>query len=155
MGGFRRFQLVLGGFRLFLGLVSTFHNGTFEKNTITVMEVVLMQLQFLIICSKQKTKMVSHGIFISFKSQLYSKQGSPIFLWFGSWTVALYLHVRVKSKFSDNSNLIILVDLQRSHENGKWILFVSNGVYTLLKRAFFLSHLVLSTFFIYNRVKAS
>ena len=30
-------------------------------------------------------------------------------------------------RFSDNSNLIILVDVQRLHENCKWILCVSNG----------------------------
>ena len=133
MGGFRWFQLVSSGFMLFLVLVSTFQNSTFEEISITVTEVVFMQLFFLIVCFKQKTKMACHGTFISFKSQLYS-----IFLWFGSWP---------KSKLSDNSNLIILVDLQRSHENDKWILSVSNGVYVLLKKAFLLPHPNLSAFF--------
>ena len=68
-----------------------------------------------------------HGTFISFKIHLYSKQGSPIFLLFGSWNVGL------SQSFSDNSNLIILVDIQRLHENSKWILCVSNGVYILFK----------------------
>ena len=34
-----------------------------------------------------------HGIFITFKSHLYSKQGSSILLLFGSWSLVLYLHV--------------------------------------------------------------
>ena len=33
----------------------------------------------------------------------------------------------LRQSFSDNSNLIILVDVQRFHENGKWILCISNG----------------------------
>ena len=33
------------------------------------------------------------GIFITFKSHLYSKQGSSILLLFGSWSLVLYLHV--------------------------------------------------------------
>ena len=38
--------------------------------------------------------------------------------------------------FSDNSNLIIFVEIQRLHENDKWILGVSNGVYILFKNSF-------------------
>ena len=39
------------------------------------------------------------GIFISFKSQAYSKQGTSILLSFGSWSLVLYLHDWVKWKF--------------------------------------------------------
>ena len=46
---------------------------------------------------------------------------------FGSLSVVLYLHVWNKSKFSDNSNLVILVDIQRLQENSKWILCISHG----------------------------
>ena len=38
--------------------------------------------------------------------------------------------------FSNNSNLIILVDIQRFHENSKLILCASNGVYILFERSF-------------------
>ena len=34
-----------------------------------------------------------HGIFITFKSHLYSKQVGSILLLFGSWSLVLYLHV--------------------------------------------------------------
>ena len=57
-----------------------------------------------------------HGtLFIPFKSQVYSQQGSPIFLLFGSWSLVLHFHVWVKS----NLILIIQTDVQRLHEDGK------------------------------------
>ena len=61
-----------------------------------------------------------NGTFISFESHLYSRQGSPIFLLLGWWSVGL------SQMFSDNCNLIILVD----------ILCVSNRVHILFKRSF-------------------
>ena len=67
-----------------------------------------------------------YGTFTSFKSHLYSKQGSPILLLFGSWNVISPCLDYVKS-FSDISSLPILVDFQRLQENGKWILCFSNG----------------------------
>ena len=36
---------------------------------------------------------------MSYKSQFYSGQGSPVFLLFGSWILVLQLHVWVKSIF--------------------------------------------------------
>ena len=33
-----------------------------------------------------------HGIIISFKDKIYSKQGSHIFLLFETWTLVLFLH---------------------------------------------------------------
>ena len=72
------------------------------KMVITATEVVLIKLFSYTIVSKQKKKKKEntgyYGTFISFKSLLYSKQGSPVFLLFGSWSVILYLHVSVKSK---------------------------------------------------------
>ena len=58
------------------------------KKAITGTEVVLNQLLSYNVVSKHKNKNENteyHGMFISFKSHLYSKQGSPIFLLFGSW----------------------------------------------------------------------
>ena len=110
-----------------------------RKNYYKATEVVSIQLFSLTVASKQTNKKTKkkkkknaeyHDTFISFKNHLYSNQGSPIFLLFGSWSV------RFRQIFSDNSNLVILVDIQRLHENGKWILCVSNGVYILLKRCF-------------------
>ena len=61
------------------------------------------------VASKHKNKNENtkyHGICISFKSHLYSKQESPIFLLFGSWSLTLYLLVWVaSSKNLDQSDL--------------------------------------------------
>ena len=73
-----------------------------RKKTITATEVVLTQMLSYNVVSKHKNNNENteyHGMFISFKSHLYSKQGSLIFLLFGSWSLALYLLVGVKSKF--------------------------------------------------------
>ena len=59
----------------------------------------------------------------------------------------------LSQSFSDNSNLIILVDIQRFHENGNWILCVSNGVYILFKRSFLAALRFFIKLFIYIRVK--
>ena len=40
--------------------------------------------------------------------------------------------------FSGSSNLTNLVDLQRLHENGKWVMCVPDEVYTLFKKTFLL-----------------
>ena len=48
----------------------------------TVTEIVLIQVFFFIVASKQKIKnenMKYHGTFITFKSEFYLKSGSPIF----------------------------------------------------------------------------
>ena len=49
---------------------------------------------------------------------------------------SIYLHVWVKSKFFDNSNLITLVDIQRLHGNGKRFLSVSEGGYISFEKSF-------------------
>ena len=77
--------------------------------------VVFNQMYFLTVGSKQKNKNENteyYSMFIPFKSQAYSRQGNPIFLLFGSWSLILYLHVWLKSIFFQ-SNLTILVDVQR------------------------------------------
>ena len=81
---------------------SNFQNGTVKKITTTVAKVALIQVSFLKVGSKQKTKNKHteyHGIFIPFKCQVYAKHGSTTFILFGSWGLVLYLHVSVKAKF--------------------------------------------------------
>ena len=75
-------------------LWTSLRSSTFEmillKKTITGTEVVLTQLLSYNVVSKHKYKNENteyHGMFISFKGHLYSKQGSPIFLLFGSWSL--------------------------------------------------------------------
>ena len=52
-----------------------------NKISITVTEVVLIQVSFLAFGSKQK---------IPFKDKIYLKQGSHISLLFGAWTLVLF-----------------------------------------------------------------
>ena len=47
--------------------------------------------------------------------------------------------------FSDNSNLTNLIEIQRWYQNGKWIISVSNGVYTLFRKMFLPFHTQPST----------
>ena len=42
----------------------------------------------------------------------------------------------LSQSFPDNSNLIIVVDIQHLHENGKCALFIFDGVYILFKKSF-------------------
>ena len=71
-----------------------------------------------------------YGTIISFNNRINSKQDSPIFLLYGSWSVGL------SQSFSDYSNLIILVNIQHLYEDSKWILCVSNRVNILFKQIF-------------------
>ena len=71
---------------------TNFQNSTFEIITITVTEIVLIQMFFFTVDSKQKNKNENteyHGTFI----QVYSKPRSSIFLLLGSWNLVLYLLV--------------------------------------------------------------
>ena len=84
-----------------------------NKITITVTEVILIQVYFLTVGSKHKNKneyIEFHGIFIPCKSQFYSKHFESHFdggwnmfvvmesVW--SWSnLVLYLHVWVTAKF--------------------------------------------------------
>ena len=58
--------------------------------------------------------------------------------------------VPLSQSFSDNSNLIILANIRRLHENGKWILCVSNRFMFCLKEAFLLLHTVFLNCFLLN-----
>ena len=67
---------------------------------VTVAEVALIQVPFPNVDYKQKNKNEHtqyHGIFIPFKNQFYSKHESSTFLFFGSRSLVLYLHVSVKT----------------------------------------------------------
>ena len=85
-----------------IALMKYLRNDTFKKNfTATATEVVLVQLCSYTVVSKQNNKNENkeyYGTFISFKSHLYSKQESPIFLLFASRSIVLHLYVWVKSK---------------------------------------------------------
>ena len=68
-----------------------------KQNTIKVVDETIIQVFHPNIGSKQKNKsehMEYHGIFTSFKSQVYSKHGRPTFLLLGSWSLVSYIHVR-------------------------------------------------------------
>ena len=69
-----------------IAVIKWFQNGTIGENTRIVIEIVLIQLfSYRCFYTKNKNENPEYcGIFISFKSQLYSKQGSSIFLLFDS-----------------------------------------------------------------------
>ena len=95
-----------------------------KKFTITAAEVVLIHLFSLTVVSKQKLKIKSRN------TMAHSWHfHESIFLLFGSWSMVCISMFGLSQSFSDNSNLIILVDIQRLHENGKLILCFSNAVY--------------------------
>ena len=63
------------------------------------------------------------------------------------------MELLVKAKFfSENCNLSNLVVIKRLHENDKRIICVSDGFYTLFKKAFLLFHAALLNCFIYRGV---
>ena len=109
-----------------------------RKNiNITATVDVLIHLFSLTVASKQKIKMEKrYTVTLSYHSKVYSKQRSPIFLMLGSWNVVFISMFLLSPSFSDNCNLIILVDIQRLHENSKWVLCASSGVYILFKNSF-------------------
>ena len=72
-----------------------------------------------------------YGTFIPFKSWLYSKMGNPFFCFGHGVCIISSCLGKIKS-FFNNSKQAIFVDVQRLHENGKWIVCISNKVYTFL-----------------------
>ena len=69
-----------------------------DKKNITTTEVVFIQLFSYNVVSKQKNENEStkcHGMFLPFKSHLNSKQGSLIFVLFGSWSLVRSSHPEV------------------------------------------------------------
>ena len=98
----------------------TFRMPISKKITITVTEVILIQLFSFTVVSKEKIKTKTRntiGFCISFKSRLYSKQGSPIFLFFDSWSLVLYLHVPVKSSQALSGTLPTMINKTRGRGN--------------------------------------
>ena len=95
--------------------------------------------------------------------QLHIIQNSPLlktreslFLLFVSLNVVLYLHVWVKSQsFSDNSNLIVVVNFQRLHAKLNEFHVFLTGFIFCLKEVFLLFDTVLLSYVIYSRVQAS
>ena len=67
--------------------------------TITVTEISLIQVLFFTFVSKQKIKNTEfhkteyRGTLIPFENQLHSKPERPIFLFFRSWSLVLYVHL--------------------------------------------------------------
>ena len=86
-----------------IAVIKNFRNDTFGKKYHTSAGSCFhIQLLSYNVVSKQKNKNENteyHGMFISFKSHLDSKQGSPIFLLLDSLSLVLYLLVLVKPKF--------------------------------------------------------
>ena len=102
---------------MFLLISSNFQNSTFEIITTTVTEIVLIQMFFFTIGSKQKDKNENaeyHGTFI----QVYSKPRSSIFfVWVMEFSIISSCLGIVKA-----FPIILpfnLVDVQRLHEKGK------------------------------------
>ena len=70
---------------------------TFSKKiAIAVTKVVLIQLFSLAVVSKQKIKMKTRWDLHVIQTSALLKKKSPIFLFFGSWYLVLYLNFWVK-----------------------------------------------------------
>ena len=66
-----------------------------------------------------------NGIFILFKGQIYSKQGSHISFLFGIWTYFKYISCLDEAQVSTvNTNLIKFVGVQCLHKTIKWIMWI-------------------------------
>ena len=105
----------------------TFRMPLSKKITITAIEVVRIQVCFLTIGSKYNNKRAEcHVIFIPFKGQIYSKQGSHVSVLFCTWTFSIFSHFfsfYFPEVSTVSSDLINFVDVQRLHENIKWIMY--------------------------------
>ena len=93
--------------------VNHFRNDTFEKKVIiTATEVVLIHPFFLTDVIKIKNENTEYdGTFISFKNHFFSKEESAVLRQFGSWSAVFISIFGLSQSFSDNSNLITLVDI--------------------------------------------
>ena len=126
----------------------TFRTAISRKITITVTEVVLIQVFVLIIGSKKNYNWKHHSRVSS--TQKWESHFSLV--WFMEFSI---ISPCLSQIFSNNSNPAILIDVQRLHENGKWIICVSNDAYTLFNKTFLLLLTGLSKCFIQVRVRAS
>ena len=110
-------------------------------------------MPFLIIGSNQKTKnehAEDHDIFVLFKTQIYSKQGSHL-SFVRDKGLSNISHVWVQAKVStvskfQNSNLTNLPEIQRLHEIIEFTICVSNGVST--KNILVVPHLFMKLFYL-------
>ena len=130
-----------------------FKNGKFKKNTMTVTEVVLIQV-FLTVSSKQKIKMKAwNAVISSYHSKINSRESHFSLVWVMEFGIISWCLSKVKIfPLTLNFNL---VDLHRFLENGKWIIPISNRVYTLFKKPFLLTHTALLKWFIHSIVRGS
>ena len=101
---------------------SNFQNSTFQKITITVTDVDHMQVYFMAFGSKQKIKKIHNTVPSSYllKTGLLKTSESRFAL------------VSVQG-FSVNYSRATSVDVQCLHKNGKRVICISNGDYTLFK----------------------
>ena len=77
-------------------------------------------LQLVLNKNNNKKHAEYHIIFIPFKGQIYSKQGSHVYFSFGTWTFSSIFPCLGEAKVSTvNSDLTNFVDVQRLHENIK------------------------------------
>ena len=108
-----------------LVITSNFQNSTFEIIAIIVTGIILIQLFFFIVGCRQKNKSENreyHGIFIPLKKWALLKSRESHFS--HVWVIEFYIFVFGQSqRFSDNSSLPILINVQRLHENGKFAIF--------------------------------
>ena len=81
-------------------MIKYFRNDTFGEKNITKTEVVFIKWLSYNVVSKQKKNENTecYCIFIPFKSHVNSKQGSLIFLLFGSWSLVRSSHPEVFCK---------------------------------------------------------
>ena len=126
----------------------------FKKITITVTEVVLIQVSLLTVLSKQKNRNNTRStIASSYNSKVWSTQSTGVqfspCLGHGKWYYIITCLGNGKV-FAGNSKLINVFDAQLFHENVKWIICAWDLYYIL--KMFLLFHTTLLKCFIYNRV---
>ena len=94
-------------------------------------EAILVQVSFLNAGSNQNNNNEHteyHVIFITFKDQIYSKQGSHVSFLFGTWTFGIIFPCLGEAKVSTvNSDLTNFVDVQRLHENIKRVMYLQQS----------------------------
>ena len=131
-----------------------------KKTTITVTEVVLIQVCLflpLVVNKNNNNEHVEyHVIFIPFKGQIYSKQGSHVSLLFETWTLALFSHVLVKPKFLLLTLTRQSFDVRRLHKIlHELCTFLTRFSYTLFTKTLLLFCISLLKRFIYRTVNTS
>ena len=126
----------------------------FRKITITVIELVFIQVFFLTVGSKQKINKNEntkyHCTWYHWSISSTEKRQSHFSLvWVMRFSIISSCLGKVRV-----SNQAILADVQRVQKKGKWIC-VFYGVYNLFKKIFLLLHTTLLKCFIHSRVGKS